>query len=69
MAVKRSKKTSRKTAERRKMTKRSTKGRKRIVKSSGSKHNGDFGKLTLRKHIDANRKANQAEIKEYEKHC
>ena len=60
MAVKRSQKT-------RKTARRSTKERKRIVKPSSLKHDGDFGKLTLRKHVNANRKANQEEIKEYEK--
>ena len=60
MAVKRSQKTI-------KTARRSTKESKRIVKPSSLKHGGDFGKLTLQKHINANRKANQEEIKKYEK--
>ena len=66
MAVKRSQKT-RKTAGRKRKGKRSIKERRRIVKSPSSKYDGDFGKLTLRKHVNANRKANQEEVKEYEK--
>ena len=69
MAVKRSqktRKTARKTARKTKKTKRSTKQRKRIVKSSNSKHE-DLGRLDFREHVVTRRERLQAERNEYEK--
>ena len=69
MAVKRSqktRKTARKTVRKTKNTKRSTKQRKRIVKSSNSKHE-DLGRLDFREHVVTRRERLQAERLEYEK--
>ena len=69
MAVKRSqktRKTARKTVRKTKNTKRSTKQRKRIVKSSNSKHE-DLGRLDFREHVITRRERLQAELLEYEK--
>ena len=69
MAVKRSqktRKTARKTVRKTKKAKKSTKQRKRIVKSSNSKHE-DLGRLDFREHVVTRRERLQAERLEYEK--
>ena len=69
MAVKRSqktRKTARKTVRKTKNAKRSTKQRKKIVKSSNSKHE-DLGRLDFREHVVTRRERLQAERLEYEK--
>ena len=69
MAVKRSqktRKTARKTARKTKKAKRSTKQRKRIVKSSNSKHE-DLGRLDFQELVVTKREKLQAERGEYEK--
>jgi len=69
LAVKRSqktRKTARKTVAKTKKAKRSTKQRKRIVKSSNSKHE-DLGRLDFREHVVTRRERLQAERLEYEK--
>jgi len=69
LAVKRSqktRKTARKTVRKTKKDKRSTKLRKRIVKSSNSKHE-DLGRLDFREHVVTRRERLQAERDEYEK--
>jgi len=69
LAVKRSqktRKTARKTVRKTKKAKRSTKQRKKIIKSSNSKHE-DLGKLNFREHVVTRRERLQAERLEYEK--
>ena len=69
MAVKRSqktRKTARKTVRKTKKTKRPTKQRKRIVKSSNSKHE-DLGRLDFQELVVTKREKLQAERLEYEK--
>ena len=69
MAVKRSqktRKTARKIVRKTKKAKSSTKQRKRIVKSSNSKH-GDLGRLSFREYVITRRERLQAERLEYEK--
>jgi len=68
LAVKRSqktRKTARKTVRKIKKDKRSTKQRKRIVKSSNSKHE-DLGRFSFREHVIVIREEFLADRKDYE---
>jgi len=65
LAVKRSRKTAGKTRKIKK-AKKLAKRSKSVVKSSNLKSGTNIGKLTLRQYVNANRKAKQNEIREYE---
>ena len=79
MAVKRSRKTRKTASKTRKIaskTRRKTRKvkkvkspakRKKPTKSSNLKHDTDLGTLTLGQYVNAKRKTNQNEIREYEK--